>query len=59
MADIVTGFSKVFLPKKEAEKRRLEVSKRMKKSGLRGYEFGLMPNITGKLFAVTIDEKRR
>ena len=59
MVDIVTGFSKVFLPKNEAEKRKSEVSKRMKKSGLKGYKFGLMPNITGKLFAVTIDNKRR
>jgi len=57
MGDIVTGFKEVFIPKEAAEKRRKKVASNMKKSGLRGYEYGLMSNISGKLFAVTIRRK--
>jgi len=57
MADVLTGFTRTFLPKKEAEKRRKKVTSKMKKAGLKGYKYGLMPNISGKLFAVTIDRR--
>jgi hypothetical protein len=56
--DLVTGFAKPFLPKKEAEKRRKKVESKMKKAGLKGYTFGLMPNLNKTLYAVTIKTRK-
>ena len=57
MMSIITGYKNPFLPKKEAEKRRRKITSKMQKAGLKGYKYGLIPNLTGKLFAVTIEEK--